>query len=107
MIDEKLMEILWDFDKPLTSSFKKNSVDKAIIRLKALVIESLGEIKDCNNCKYISTTEELQDYQAVKSPHICKLLEHRIYHAGRHPLLKPLRNCPLNQHIAEMKEKFK
>ena len=57
--------------------------------------------KDCNNCEYISITEEFQKYPTIE-PHICKLLNQRVYHVDRHPKLKPLSNCPLNQVLAEV-----
>ena len=58
----------------------------------------LPEKEDCNNCQYISVTEELQKYSTIE-PHICKLLNQRVLHVDRHPVLKPLSNCPINQAI--------
>jgi len=77
---------------------------KNTIKLKDLA-KILGWEKkytDCNQCKYISPSETEQDLIKTRSPHICKLLNKRVYHAFIHPCLKPLEGCPLIEYNNEL-----
>ena len=48
----------------------------------------------CNDCGYLTITERGQRINKSKDPHICKLLNKRVLHNGRHPLLVRLKDCP-------------
>jgi len=57
-------------------------------------------INDCNECKFIQPNEVIQIDNTT--PHICKLLNERVYHFDTHPKLNPLRECPFNNKPGEL-----
>lgn len=54
---------------------------------------------DCNNCPYLSLTEETQDYlkkevgKSALYPHLCMKYNRRVYHFGDEPWLYPCQEC--------------
>lgn len=67
----------------------------------------MNRLMDCNECEYLSPTEDEQNKMNNKPPHFCKLLNQRVYHAEKHPILKPLQECPINKVEEEIKERVK
>ena len=45
------------------------------------------------NCKYLKPTEEEQDKQELKSPHICQKYMVSLFHRGCHPNIVRLEDC--------------
>lgn len=55
-------------------------------------------MKNCNDCKYISLTEEQQRRLKLNHvDHVCTLLNKRVMHLGHHPRLPRLEDCPLSK----------
>jgi len=63
--------------------------------------EKPKKIESCNECNYIKPNEQ---HQQSGEAHWCKILNRRVYHDGRHPALKPLRECPFNQAISDYEQ---